>query len=126
MAPLCPGMDVSALRQRLERDRDDTERTLGSIRDRLQLAQIESGGELSLSDQHPADAATETESRELDMTQRRMLEARLKRIGDAIGRIDQGTYGRCVVCGESIPDERLEALPDTPYCVKDAGREERR
>ncbi|MBI2325191.1 MAG: TraR/DksA C4-type zinc finger protein [Chloroflexi bacterium] len=118
-------MDVTALRDRLERDRDDTERTLGSIRERLQLAQIESGGELSLADQHPADAATETESRELDMTQRRMLEARLRRIGDALGRIDRGTYGRCVVCGERIPDERLEALPDTAYCVKDARHEER-
>ncbi|MBI2017389.1 MAG: TraR/DksA C4-type zinc finger protein [Candidatus Rokubacteria bacterium] len=110
MAPLCPAMDVTALRDRLERDRDDTERTLGSIRDRLQ---------------HPADAATETESRELDMTQRRMLEARLRRIGDALGRIDRGTYGRCAVCGERIPDERLEALPDTAYCVKDARHEER-
>lgn len=119
-------MDVRAVRQRLERDRDETERTLGSIRDRLQLAQMESGGELSLADQHPADAATETESRELDMAQGRMLEARLKRIGDALGRIDQGTYGRCVVCGERIPDERLEALPDAAYCVKDASREERR
>lgn len=87
---------------------------------------MESGGELSLADQHPADAATETESRELDMAQGRMLEARLKRIGDALRRIDQGTYGRCVVCGERIPDERLEALPDAAYCVKDASREERR
>lgn len=119
-------MDQSSVRARLERDRDETERTLGIIRERLQVGQMESGGELSLADQHPADAATETESRELDMTQRRMLEARLKRIGDAIGRLDQGTYGRCVVCGERIPDERLEALPDTAYCVKDAGREERK
>lgn len=87
---------------------------------------MDSGGELSLADQHPADAATETESRELDMTQRRMLEARLKRIGDAIGRLDQGRYGLCVVCGERIPEERLEALPDTAYCVKDASKEERK
>lgn len=119
-------MDVTALRGRLERDRDDTERTLGVIRERLQVAQIDSGGELSMADQHPADAATETESRELDMTQRRMLEARLARIRDAIARMERGTYGRCAVCGERIPDERLEALPDTAYCVRDAGREERK
>jgi len=119
-------MDMTALRDRLEADRSETERTLGIIRDRLQVAQVDSGGELSMADQHPADAATETESRELDMTQRRMLEARLGRIDQAIGRMDKGTYGRCVVCGTRIPDERLEALPDTAYCVKDASREERR
>jgi RNA polymerase-binding transcription factor DksA len=119
-------MNETALRDRLERDQAETERTLGIIRDRLEVGQMEGGGELSLADQHPADAATETESRELDMTQRRMLEARLKRIRDAIGRMDQGTYGKCVVCGSAIPWERLEAVPDTAYCVKDAGREERR
>lgn len=119
-------MDVTALRRRLERDRDDTERTLGAVRERLQVAQLDSGGELSLADQHPADAATETGSRELDMTQQRMLEARLGRIRDAIGRMERGTYGHCVVCGGAIPDERLEALPDTAYCFEDAGREERK
>jgi RNA polymerase-binding transcription factor DksA len=119
-------MNETVLRERLERDRAETERTLGIIRDRLQIGQMDSGGELSLADQHPADAATETESRELDMTQRRMLEARLKRIGDALERMGSGTYGRCVVCGSPIPQERLEAVPDTAYCVKDAGREERK
>ena len=83
-------MDRTALRGRLERDRDETERTLHVIRERLQVGQMESGGELSLADQHPADAATETESRELDMAQRRMLEARLKRIADAIERLRPG------------------------------------
>lgn len=119
-------MDVAALRRRLEQDLADTERTLGTIRERLSIPRSDSGGELSLVDQHPADAATETESRELDMTHQRMLEARVRRVHDALGRMDRGTYGRCVVCGAQIPDERLEALPDTAYCVKDASREERR
>jgi RNA polymerase-binding transcription factor DksA len=119
-------MDVSALRDRLERDRADTERTLGVIRERMQVAQADASGELSMAGQHPADVATETESRELDMTRERMLEARIARIRDAIGRMDAGTYGRCVVCGQRIPDERLEALPDTAYCVKDAIKEERK
>lgn len=119
-------MDMTALRARLRSDLDETERTLGAIRERLVIGQQESGGELSLRDQHPADAATETESRELDLTQQRMLESRLSRIQDALERMDRGTYGRCVVCGAEIPAERLDAVPDTAYCVKDASREERR
>jgi DnaK suppressor protein len=119
-------MDLTSLRSRLQGDLDETERTLGAIRERLLIGQQESGGELSLRDQHPADAATETESRELDLTQQRMLESRLSRIQDALERMDRGTYGRCVVCGAQIPDERLDAVPDTAYCVKDATREERK
>lgn len=119
-------MDVAALRERLENELGETENTLATIRERLLIGQQDSSGELSLRDQHPADAATETESRELDLTQQRMLEARLSRIHDALERMDRGSYGRCVVCGAAIPAERLEALPDTPYCVADASREERK
>jgi DnaK suppressor protein len=119
-------MDLTPLKRQLESDLSGTQRTLAQISERLAVPQGESGGEIGLMDQHPADAATETESRELDMTRQRMLEARVKRIQDALGRMAKGTYGRCVVCGEQIPWERLEAVPDTPYCVKDAGREERK
>ena len=37
---------------------------------------------------------------------------------DAVQRIEQGTYGRCSVCGEAIPAERLEAIPDADTCVR--------
>lgn len=119
-------METAALRRQLETELTGTQRTLAQIRERLAVPQGDSGGEIGLMDQHPADAATETESRELDMTRQRMLEARVKRIQDALGRMEKGTYGRCVVCGEEIPRERLEAVPETPYCVKDATREERK
>jgi RNA polymerase-binding transcription factor DksA len=55
-----------------------------------------------------------------------MFEARLKQIDDAFARLKAGTYGICVICGQPIPDERLQLVPDTPYCVKDAAREQAR
>lgn len=119
-------MDLSPLRVKLQTDLSETERTLGAIRDRLTVSQLDGGGEIGLADQHPADAATETESRELDMTRQRMLESRVTRIREALDRMARGTYGTCFVCGKAIPEERLEALPDTPFCVQDAAREERR
>ncbi len=119
-------MDLSAQRRRLENDLGEAENSLAAIQERLAVGQQDSSGELSLRDQHPADAATDTESRELDLTRQRMLEARIGRIQDAIERMDRGTYGRCVVCGGEIPAERLEALPDTAYCVADASKEEKK
>jgi DnaK suppressor protein len=35
----------------------------------------------------------------------------------ALRRIDEGSYGCCVNCGEQIPLPRLEALPAARYCV---------
>ena len=31
--------------------------------------------------------------------------------------IEKGTYGKCQVCGEEIPFERLAVLPSTLHCV---------
>ncbi len=42
----------------------------------------------------------------------------LEFIGDALQRIDDGTYGRCVVDGVPIDEKRLRAIPWTPYCAK--------
>ena len=39
------------------------------------------------------------------------------RVVAALDRIRQGTYGCCAVCGEPIPFERLECVPDTTRCV---------
>jgi len=44
----------------------------------------------------------------------------------ALDRIADGTYGRCVDCGEEIPTARLEALPEAERCVACAEEAERR
>ena len=43
----------------------------------------------------------------------------LEEVRAALQRIDLGTYGICVDCGEQIPPARLDAVPWTPYCIKD-------
>jgi len=34
----------------------------------------------------------------------------------ALGRMDRGTYGRCLSCGAGIPAPRLHAEPAAEYC----------
>jgi len=46
------------------------------------------------------------------------LEARLKNIREALKRLEEGTYGTCVVCGEKIEDDRLTANPSARTCEK--------
>ena len=74
-------------------------------------------GELSNYDQHPADSATETLDRELDLSVRESAEAHLEDIDAALKRIDDGGYGTCEVCDQPIPDGRLEAKPEARFCV---------
>ncbi len=42
----------------------------------------------------------------------------LTKVREALERIDNGTFGTCVVDGGPIEEKRLEALPWTPYCLK--------
>lgn len=53
---------------------------------------------------------------------RRRQAARLPRIRRALQRIEEGTYGRCARCGEEIPAGRLEAMPESAFCVRCAAR----
>jgi RNA polymerase-binding transcription factor DksA len=46
------------------------------------------------------------------------LETRYNDIKDALKRIKDGTYGKCSVCGEEIPEKRLEANPSAKNCIK--------
>ncbi len=41
----------------------------------------------------------------------------LQRVIDALDRIDNGTWGICVVCGGKIPAARLRALPEADRCA---------
>jgi DnaK suppressor protein len=41
----------------------------------------------------------------------------LEQIYEAFNRIENKTYGTCVVCESSIPVKRLEALPYTDRCI---------
>ncbi|MFF3494657.1 TraR/DksA C4-type zinc finger protein [Streptomyces sp. NPDC002795] len=57
------------------------------------------------------------EGDELMSAQRVAVEQVLKEIGAAFARVEDGAYGSCLGCGQTIPDERLEILPYTRYCV---------
>lgn len=40
----------------------------------------------------------------------------LKKIGNALSRLEEGTYGDCYECGEEITEQRLRALPFAVRC----------
>ena len=48
----------------------------------------------------------------------------LKKIDEALSRIDGGTYGVCESCGGQISAKRLEARPVTTLCIECKTRQE--
>lgn len=113
--------DDATARRRLEEERNRLTTLRDGLRDGLsdetENASLE---ELSDSDQHAADTGTETFNRERDLSALESVEAELDDVERAFERLAAGDYGVCTACGRRISDERLEALPATPYCIEDA------
>lgn len=76
-------------------------------------------GELSTYDNHPADLGTELFEREKGFALDEHAESELEKVDTALSAMDEGSYGKCKVCGKEIQYERLEVLPTTLYCKDD-------
>jgi DnaK suppressor protein len=104
-------MNISRYKQRLL----DLERTLSARIERV----VADGGPPAhdsvgdAGDSSVADAAADEELMGAERDS-----ALLKEVREALVRIDEGTFGKCIVDGGPIDEERLEAMPWTPYCLK--------
>jgi DnaK suppressor protein len=65
-------------------------------------------GDLSIADELKDEELTEAEAAWMQ----------LRQVREALQRIDEGTFGKCVVDGEPIEEKRLQVMPWTPYCLK--------
>lgn len=77
----------------------------------------DAGGNLSNLPLHIADLATDSFEQTMALNLLENKGIMLDQAVEALDRIDNGTYGFCLECQREIPDERLQALPYTPYCV---------
>lgn len=117
-------IDLEYFRRELESEQERLRAALESVNHTVSLT--EETGDLSIgSDDHLADSATETYLRELDEGLEENAEHLLDEVDRALRRIDEGTYGTCVVCGRPIGAERLEALPYATLCIDDKRKQER-
>lgn len=77
-------------------------------------------------DQDFSEQAVETENDEVLDALGNSARDEVEKIKQAISRIDAGTYGICLICGEPIRKERLAILPYANHCVRCAERKEHR
>jgi DnaK suppressor protein len=65
------------------------------------------------------DDATTSQGASDSLEAATVLSQTLEEVQDALRRLEDGTYGKCTVCGREIAPARLEAVPWTPYCLED-------
>ncbi|WP_127836369.1 TraR/DksA C4-type zinc finger protein [Clostridium prolinivorans] len=73
--------------------------------------------ELSAYDNHPSDMATELFDAEKGMALKEHEINILKKIDTCLKKIENGTYGKCSMCGLEIAESRLEFIPYAELCV---------
>lgn len=64
------------------------------------------------------DKAQATESRELRLLTTERLYGRVTQLAAALERVERGTYGQCVACGEAIGTARLRVMPEAATCIR--------
>jgi DnaK suppressor protein len=65
------------------------------------------------------DWATLDEDTWISIEEAEVASQTLREVREALQRIENGTYGKCISCGRPIEPDRLEAVPWTPFCRKD-------
>lgn len=74
---------------------------------------VEGGEELP----DPNDRASRESEIESELRMRDRERKLIPKIRQALARIDAGTFGRCVSCGQPIAAARLRARPVTDLCI---------
>lgn len=74
----------------------------------------------------PNDRATQESEFSLELRTRDRERKLIRKIEEAIKRIEDGSYGYCVETGEEIGIKRLEARPVATLCIEAQERRERR
>lgn len=113
-------MDQQDARQQLEQ----MIREIDSAAAILEAEGAGDSSEISHVDQHPADTASEITDADDQANLLEHAADQRAQVEAALARLDAGTYGTCVDCGQAIPDARLEVRPEAARCIADQEKAE--
>ena len=83
---------------------------------------VESSGVAGTDDEHDPEGATVAFERQHLATLLGEARQRLAQIDEALGRLADGSYGRCAACGQPVGAARLAARPLATACIRCASR----
>jgi DnaK suppressor protein len=107
---------LASFRRKLMAQREELVRNAGETGKNLREGEV-------LTD--PSDRATQEEEHAIELRTRDRERKLLRKVEDAIRRIDDGTYGYCEETGEPIGVERLTARPTATLSLDAQERREK-
>ena len=117
-------IDLNKMKERLMAKRTELENDIAA----LTQAHPEAVGPVEANDppQDIEDIAVDFDEIQKEQSLLVNQQALLTEVQQALERIEQGIYGKCINCGQPIPEKRLEAIPWAAYDVKCEEQLERR
>jgi DnaK suppressor protein len=111
-------LDLGSIRERLEAKRAELKHENTDL-EPLAHPAPEDPVEANIGPYDLGDGSVDLEETEKDRAILENENALLMQVEEALRRLDNGTYGKCMICGKPIPEKRLEAIPWTLLCVED-------
>ncbi|MEY3386364.1 MAG: hypothetical protein RIR53_1175 [Bacteroidota bacterium] len=106
--------DLKAFRVNIDRAKVDALEELRMLRERLEdLTNSEANEDASIYSMHMAEQGSEAVEKEKTYAQIQRVQDYIRKLDEALARIDDKTYGVCHMCGILIARERLLAVPIT-------------
>lgn len=117
--------DLERFKKLLLKKREDIITEMSNItKDTLSKSQREASGDLSGYSFHMADQASDNYDREFSLNLASDNQKVIYAIDEALGRIKDKTYGRCLQCHKEITRKRLRAVPHAILCIDCQRKEE--
>jgi len=117
--------ELAKYKKLLMKVREDIAGDISHIAKESLKSQKESSGDLSGYSFHMADMASDSYDRELSLNIAGGEQEIVYEIDEALKRIEDGKFGKCISCEKKIPQKRLNAVPYAKYCIQCKSKEEK-
>ncbi len=111
--------ELNLYKEKLLNLRDDIFSQMQDLsQETLMKSQKDLSGDISGYSLHMADVASDNYEREFNLGLVSNERKIIMEIEEALKRIEDKTYGICLMCEKPIAKKRLEAIPYTRYCKR--------
>ncbi|MCM2577572.1 TraR/DksA family transcriptional regulator [Streptomyces meridianus] len=112
-----PVSEREHIRRRLAAEREETNARIEALSRDFEGI-VEANALVAVDDEHDPEGSSTAFERAHVAALLAQARDQLHGLDRALERLERGVYGRCEVCGEPIPMERLEVRPAARTCVR--------
>lgn len=107
--------ELDHFKELLLEEKESAEKEISILQKSIDQVENKMDDTSSSSAHHQGDVGSNEELRQTNYTLIEKQKEKLEKIAMALDRIETGNYGTCVVTGQNIQKERLEAIPFTMH-----------